>query len=154
MLVPAVLVRLLLPVALIVAVHLLLRGHNAPGGGFVAGLVVVIALITQYMVAGTIWVEARVQLYPARWIAFGLLLALCTGLGAMLVGYPFLTTHTLHVHVPLIGAIHLPSAMFFDLGVFAAVVGAGLLILTAIAHQSLRSPRQPATAKVSAATPT
>ena len=154
MLVPAVLVRLLLPVAVVVAVHLLLRGHNEPGGGFVAGLVIVIALITQYMVAGTSWVEARVQLYPARWIAFGLLLALCTGLGALLLGYPFLTTHTLHVDLPLIGAVHLPSAMFFDLGVFGAVVGAGLLILTAIGHQSLRSPRQPASVEATTAGPT
>jgi len=151
MVVPAVLVRLLLPVALVVAVHLLLRGHNEPGGGFVAGLVVVIALITQYMVAGTSWVEARAQPYPARWIAFGLLLALGTGLGALLFGYPFLTTHTAHVDLPLFGTVHVPSAMFFDVGVFAAVVGAALLILTSIAHQSLRSPREPTAVGAAAA---
>ncbi len=143
LLVPGVLVRLLLPVAWVVAVHLFLRGHNQPGGGFVAGLVVAIAFIAQYMVSGTLWVEARLRIYPARWIAMGLLFALATGAGAWYFGYPFMTTHTAHLSLPLIGEIHLASATFFDIGVFAAVVGSTLLILTALAHQSLRRPRQP-----------
>ena len=74
----------------------------------------------------------------------GLLFALCTGLGALLLGYPFLTTHTAHLTLPLLGEVHIASAMFFDIGVFAAVVGATLLILTALAHQSLRAQRKPA----------
>ena len=144
--VPAVLVRLLLPVAGLFAFHLFMRGHNEPGGGFVAGLVVAIAFIAQYMVGGTRWVEARMRLRPPRWIGFGLLLALCTGLGSLAFGYPFLTTHTAHVHWPLVGEVHLPSAALFDLGVFSVVVGSTLLMLTAIAHQSLRARRQQATA--------
>ena len=141
--VPAVLVRLLLPVALMFAAHLFLRGHNQPGGGFVAGLVVAIAVIAQYMVGGTRWVEDRLRLRPPRWIATGLLLALLTGLGSLALGYPFLTTHTAHFTLPLLGEVHLPSATFFDLGVFAVVVGSTLLLLTAIAHQSLRARRRP-----------
>ncbi|HET7794270.1 MAG TPA: monovalent cation/H+ antiporter subunit A [Rhizobacter sp.] len=144
--VPAVLVRLLLPVAGLFAFHLFMRGHNEPGGGFVAGLVVAIAFIAQYMVGGTRWVEARMRLLPPRWIAFGLLVALCTGLGSLTLGYPFLTTHTAHVHWPLVGEVHLPTAALFDLGVFSVVVGATLLLLTAIAHQSLRASRQQAAA--------
>ena len=148
LLVPSVLVRLLLPVAAVVALYLFLRGHNEPGGGFVAGLVMSIAFIAQYMVSGTRWVEARMHLDPQRWIAFGLLVALCTGGGALALGYPFLTTHTLHFTVPSLGEIHLPSATFFDLGVFAVVVGSTLLLLTALAHQSLRARRKPAKASV------
>jgi multicomponent K+:H+ antiporter subunit A len=144
--VPAVLVRLLLPVAGLFAFHLFMRGHNEPGGGFVAGLVVAIAFIAQYMVGGTRWVEARMRLLPPRWIAFGLLLALGTGLGSLALGHPFLTTHTMHVHWPLVGEVHLPTAALFDLGVFSVVVGATLLLLTAIAHQSLRASRQQAAA--------
>ncbi len=140
--VPAVLVRLLLPLAVVFALHLFLRGHNEPGGGFVAGLVVAIAFIAQYMVGGTRWVEARLHLLPARWIAVGLLLALATGLGALAWSHPFLTTHTAHVTLPVLGALHLPSAALFDLGVFAVVVGSTLLLLTALAHQSLRARRQ------------
>ena len=140
--VPAVLVRLLLPVAGLLALHLFLRGHNEPGGGFVAGLVVAIAFIAQYMVSGTRWVESRLRLLPPRWIAVGLLVALATGLGSLTLGHPFMTTHTAHVTWPLVGEVHLPTAAIFDLGVFTVVVGSTLLILTAIAHQSLRARRQ------------
>lgn len=140
--VPAVLVRLLLPVAGMFAFHLFMRGHNEPGGGFVAGLVVAIAFIAQYMVSGTRWVEERMHLLPTRWISFGLLVALAIGLGSLAFGHPFLTTHTAHVHWPLVGEVHLPTAAVFDLGVFAVVVGSTLLLLTAIAHQSLRARRR------------
>jgi multicomponent K+:H+ antiporter subunit A len=128
--------------AAIVATYLFLRGHNEPGGGFVAGLVMSIAFILQYMVAGTQWVEAHMRLRPPRWIAFGLLAATLTGMGSFLFGYPFLTTHTTHLTLPWVGEIHLPSATFFDLGVFSAVVGSTLLILTALAHQSVRGTRR------------
>ncbi len=144
MLVPAVLARLLLPVAIVVAIYLFMRGHNESGGGFVAGLVASVALILQYIVAGTQWVEAHMELRRSRWIAIGLLLAVVTGLGALAFGYPFLTTHTAHLQLPLIGELHVPSALFFDIGVFSVVVGATLLILTALAHQSVRSHRESA----------
>ena len=155
MTVPAVLVRLLLPIAGTVALFLFMRGHNAPGGGFVAGLVLAIALIAQYVVSGTQWVEARTNLRPPLWIAFGLLVAVATGAGSMVVGYPFLTSHAAHIDLPLLGGMHVPSALFFDIGVFTVVVGATLLLLTALAHQSLRSRRrqQPADADGGAKTP-
>jgi multicomponent K+:H+ antiporter subunit A len=142
--VPAVLVRLLLPVAGVFAFHLFMRGHDEPGGGFVAGLVVASAFIAQYMVGGARWVEDRTGMRPARWIASGLLLALATGLGSVALGFPFLTTHTAHVDWPLVGVVHLPTAALFDLGVFAVVVGSTLLLLMAIAHQSLRAGRHQA----------
>ena len=143
MMVPAVLVRLLQPLALVVAVYLLLRGHNQPGGGFIAGLVVAIGFILQYIVAGTAWVESHMKLRPPRWIAYGLLTAISCGLGAWLFGYPFLTTHTGHLDLGLLGETHLPSAAIFDIGVFAVVVGATMLILTALSHQSIRRTRRP-----------
>ena len=141
MMVPAVLVRLLLPIAFVVSMYLFMRGHNQPGGGFVAGLVMSVAFILQYMVAGTQWVEAQMSLRPLRWMGTGLLCATLTGLGAIPLGYPFLTTHTAHFSLPLLGDIHIASALFFDIGVYAVVVGATLLILTALAHQSVRAHR-------------
>lgn len=141
LMVPAVLVRLLLPFTALVAFYLFMRGHNQPGGGFVAGLVFSVGLVLQYIVSGTSWVEAHLPLMPRRWIATGLLFAIATGLGAVGMNYPFLTSHTAHLHLPVIGEIHVASAMFFDMGVFSLVVGATLLILTAIAHQSVRSHR-------------
>ena len=141
LMVPAVLVRLLLPFATVVSFYLFMRGHNEPGGGFVAGLVLSVALLLQYIISGTHWVEAHMPLLPRRWIGTGLLFALTTGLGAIAMGYPFLTSHTLHLSLPLLGDIHVASAMFFDIGVFTLVVGSTLLILTAIAHQSVRGHR-------------
>jgi multicomponent K+:H+ antiporter subunit A len=74
----------------------------------------------------------------------GLVVAIATGLGSLFFGYPFLTTHTAHFHWPVFGEVHIASALFFDIGVFAVVVGATLLILTALAHQSVRRQRKPA----------
>ncbi len=143
LLVPAVLVRLLLPVAAVIAVYLFMRGHNLPGGGFVAGLVLSTAFIVQYIVSGTQWVEAHMNLAPPRWIATGLLTATGTGAGAFFFGYPFLTTHVAHVTLPWVGEVHVASALFYDIGVFTLVVGATLLILTALGHQAVRGRRQP-----------
>lgn len=140
--IPAVYLRFLLPFMAMVAAYFFLRGHNLPGGGFVAGLIFSTAIIMQYMLAGTVWVESRLRMQPYKWIAWGLLTAGVTGLGAWLLGYPFLTSHTAHVTLPLLGELHLPSAFMFDLGVFMVVVGSTMLILVALSHQTLRSHRQ------------
>jgi multicomponent K+:H+ antiporter subunit A len=132
-LVPAVIMRLMFPAALVLAVYLLLRGHNLPGGGFVAGITLAIGVILQYMAGGTRWVEDRLRIRPMRWVGAGLLLAALTGAGSWLFAHPFLTSHN-----PVVAGVKLPSAMAFDLGVFALVVGATGLILIALAHQSLR----------------
>lgn len=141
LLIPGLIMRLLFPVIGMLAVYLFMRGHNLPGGGFVAGLTMAVAFILQYMVGGTRWVEARLRILPLRWIGAGLLLAVGTGTAALFFGYPFLTSAAIHVPVPLIGDLHLNSAFVFDLGVFLLVVGATVLILIALAHQSIRSHR-------------
>lgn len=143
LMVPGVYLRLLFPLMGVIAAYFFIRGHNLPGGGFVAGLTFAVAIIVQYMLAGTAWVETHLRLQPNRWIAFGLIIACLTGLGAWWFGHPFLTSHTAHVTLPVLGEIHLPSAFPFDLGVFGVVVGATILILVALAHQSVRSHRLP-----------
>ena len=54
------------------AVYLFMRGHDLPGGGFVAGLTMSVAFILQYMAGGTRWVEARLTVLPVLWIGLGL----------------------------------------------------------------------------------
>jgi multicomponent K+:H+ antiporter subunit A len=93
------------------------------------------------MAEGTQWTEDRLALRPMRWIALGILVALATGAGSWLFAHAFLTSHTAHVALPLLGELHLPSAFVFDIGVFALVVGATALILLALAHQSTRAHR-------------
>ncbi|MBR0681583.1 monovalent cation/H+ antiporter subunit A [Roseomonas eburnea] len=141
LLVPFTLTRLLFPVMLIVAVFLLLRGHDLPGGGFSAGMVVAIAIILQYMIGGTDWTEDRLRLRPQLWVGTGLLVASGTGLAAWLFGRPFMTSYFAYAELPVIGKVPTASALIFDIGVFALVVGATLLMLIALAHQSVRGHR-------------
>ncbi len=141
--VPAVLARLLLPIATLISVYFLLRGHNLPGGGFLGGLIFATALILQYIVGGIVWVEARPRIHPQIWLSAGLLAA---GGAAMLVwlgARPFLSAVTTTLHLPVIGAVHLSSVLLFDIGVYLLVVGASVLMLVALAHQSLRLYRMP-----------
>jgi multicomponent K+:H+ antiporter subunit A len=144
MAVPALLMTMLFPVVCALAVFLLLRGHDMPGGGFVAGVTMAVAFILQYMAHGTAWVEARLRVLPIRWMGTGLLLAAGVGAGAWLFGRPFLTSSFSYAEIPLLGSIPMASAFLFDIGVFALVVGATVLMLIAIAHQSMRSQRSPA----------
>lgn len=139
---PAILARLLLPIAVLMSIYFLLRGHNLPGGGFVGGLVMATAIILQYIVSGIVWMEKRPLMHPKIWISLGMLTA---GSAAMVVwryGEPFLTAHNWDVHLPLVGTVPISSALFFDLGVYMLVVGSAVLMLVALAHQSLRFYRK------------
>ncbi|MBP6018255.1 MAG: monovalent cation/H+ antiporter subunit A [Burkholderiaceae bacterium] len=143
MAIPALLVRLLLPVAALISLYFLLRGHNLPGGGFVGGLILATAIILQYMVSGVIWVEARPGINPQHWIAFGLLASGAAAISVWWGARPFLAALSWDLMVPLIGHVHISSVLLFDLGVYMLVVGATVLMLVALAHQSLRFYRKP-----------
>jgi multicomponent K+:H+ antiporter subunit A len=125
----ATLTRILLPLALLVAVFILLRGHNQPGGGFIAGLITSVALIVQYLANGAAWTHRRMASDSHPLIAWGLAVAAFTGLASWLFGYPYLTSTYGHLDWPIVGEFELASAMAFDLGVFLVVVGATLMIL-------------------------
>lgn len=137
--------RLLLPLALLVSVFIFLRGHNLPGGGFIAGLITAVALIMQYLANGVSWTHARLPERTQPLIAAGLLIALLTGLGSWAFGRPFLTSTFGHMSWPLVGEFELASAMAFDLGVFLVVVGATLLILInlGLAHRASHDKEAP-----------
>lgn len=117
---------------LALGVHFFLRGHNAPGGGFIAGLIVAVAALLTRMAAqrGLLLVRPRI-LMP-----IGLLLALVTGGVPMLFGYPFLKGWHGTVDLPLIGPVELATAMPFDAGVFLVVIGATLTIIDLLADDS------------------
>lgn len=149
--IPSVLVRLLLPLAAMVSVYFLIRGHNLPGGGFVGGLIMATAIIIQYMVGGVIWVESRQKLHPQYWMGIGLLAA---GTAAVLVWWfskPFLSSIAVDLSLPLVGTVHLSSVLLFDIGVYTLVIGATVLMLIALAHQSLRLHRKTAAVEAHAA---
>lgn len=129
--------RPLLPLALLIAVYIFLRGHNLPGGGFVAGLITSVALVLQYVASGVGWVHSRMpgDYHPV--VALGVLLAGMTGVGSWAFGYPFLTSSFTYVSLPVIGKFELATAMLFDTGVFLTVVGATLLMLANLGKLSL-----------------
>ena len=121
--------RLMLPLSLMVGIYIFLRGHNEPGGGFIAGLVVSIALIMQYMASGFIWAQQRMTFDYHGLIGVGVLAAGITGIGAWMAGRPFLTSDFGYVKLPLLEKFELATAMAFDFGVFFTVVGAVMLAL-------------------------
>ncbi len=126
--------RVLMPIALLVGTFIFLRGHNQPGGGFVAGLVVAIALLMQYMASGFAWTQARQRIEYHTMIGFGVLIAGLTGVGSWVFGKPFLTSAFTYVHLPLIEEFELATAMLFDLGVFLTVLGAVMLMLYSLSR--------------------
>ncbi|MCX9157980.1 monovalent cation/H+ antiporter subunit A [Niveibacterium sp. 24ML] len=123
-------VKIVMPFAALVAVHLYLRGHNLPGGGFVAGLLLAIGLVLEALALGS-WRSPHAR--PVRWLAAGLGLALLTGAASLALGYPFLTSAFGHPVLPVLGEIPLASAALFDLGVLAVVVGATVMLILAFA---------------------
>jgi len=124
--------RLLLPLAVLVSIYLYLRGHNAPGGGFIAGLVLAIAMILQFVAHGEAWISARIATDFRALIGWGLAIAGATGVASGFFGAPFLTSTYAYLTLPVLGAIPLASAALFDLGVFLTVVGATLVALVSI----------------------
>jgi multicomponent K+:H+ antiporter subunit A len=128
----ALVARLLLPFAALIAIYFFLRGHNLPGGGFIAGLVLAIALLLQFAAHGQAWMQARMSTDFRGWIGWGLLIATLTGMGSWLFAAPFLTSTYDYPVLPWIGPVPLASASLFDLGVFLTVVGATVVALLAI----------------------
>lgn len=136
-----------LPIALVVSLYIFLRGHNLPGGGFIAGLITAMALIIQYLALGQDETERLLKANSGRlyekWIGIGLCIAGATGIAAWFWGRPFLTSAHIHVHPALIGELHLASAAAFDVGVYITVVGATMLLISVLGdsrHSTMSGP--------------
>ncbi|MDT0683369.1 monovalent cation/H+ antiporter subunit A [Roseicyclus sp. F158] len=131
--------RVMMPIAIMVGVFIFLRGHNQPGGGFIAGLVIAIALLMQYMASGFAWSQER-QKYPYHsMIGMGVLIAALTGIASWFAGYPFLTSAYTYVHFRPIEEFELASAIAFDIGVLMTVVGAVMLALYSLSRLARRT---------------
>jgi multicomponent K+:H+ antiporter subunit A len=135
--------RPMLPLALLVSVFIFLRGHNLPGGGFIAGLITSVALILQYIASGMVWTQARIAVKYHNVIGVGLVFAVIAGAGSLAFGYPFLTSTFGYITWPVVGTFEVASAMVFDLGVYLTVIGATLLALVSIGRLSPHSAIKP-----------
>ena len=114
--------RLLMPLALLFAIYMAIKGHNEPGGGFIGGLIAATAICLYRMAYGPDSVYRLLPIHPRWLIVIGLTLALATAFTPLFFGQPFLQSVILPIHI---GGkeIHLPSAMAFDTGVMFVVVG-------------------------------
>ncbi len=117
------LVDLIVRTALVFSLFLLFSGHNSPGGGFVAGLVFGISLILKYVAGGGKGLRAIMPARPEAILASGLFLSLLTGLTGWVWGEAFLESALLEIELPILGSLKATSALPFDIGVFAVVVG-------------------------------
>ena len=137
----------ILPLALVISLYIFLRGHNYPGGGFIAGLITSLALIIQYIALGQDQAEQMLKAKSGRlyeiWIGTGLTIAGLTALAAWYWGRPFLTSAHIYVSPPILGEMHLASAAAFDVGVYITVVGATMLMISVLGdsrHSSMSGP--------------
>ncbi|MCX8157906.1 MAG: Na(+)/H(+) antiporter subunit B [Verrucomicrobiae bacterium] len=121
----------------LLALYLLLRGHNYPGGGFIGGLAAAISLVLLSLALGLEEMHRVLRFDPVRLAAAGLLLATATGLLPVLAGRPFLEHfHAQWEHVPFLGKLHVGTPLLFDLGVFLVVVGVTTKIIFVLAKST------------------
>jgi multicomponent K+:H+ antiporter subunit A len=137
----AMMSRPLLSLVLLVAVFVFFRGHNLPGGGFIAALMTAVALVLQFFANGYDFARPRLRFDFYMMVAIGLGLALLTGVGALFFDQPFLTSTFGHFHLPLVGEVELASAMVFDLGVYLTVIGVIMIIAIRLGRIGEASPQ-------------
>jgi multisubunit Na+/H+ antiporter MnhB subunit len=129
-------VRLLMPLLLLFAVFLLLRGHNEPGGGFVGGLVVAASFVLHSIAFGVDAARRALLVRPSTLLGVGLLVALVSGLPGVVGGQPFMTSVWTRLGAGS-AAIDVGTPLVFDIGVFLAVIGVVVTIVFALAEAAL-----------------
>ncbi|MDH6269147.1 multicomponent Na+:H+ antiporter subunit B [Rhizobium sp. SG_E_25_P2] len=112
---------------LVFSVFVLLRGHNAPGGGFIGGLLAASAIALYALAFGVEATRRALKAHPMAIAGGGLLLSTLSGLVSWLAGMPFMTGLWFKV-----AGVDLSTVMSFDLGVYLVVLGAFSTILLAL----------------------
>ncbi|HSP26917.1 MAG TPA: MnhB domain-containing protein [Ilumatobacteraceae bacterium] len=137
----ALAVRAVTPIALVVAAYVLFAGHNQPGGGFAAGLMLG-AIVVLRTLAGI-----QQPRYAAAWLSVGGAIAGLVAIAPLLWGQPMLDQVVVTWDVPVLGSLKTGSALLFDLGVVGIVVGMVLALLDGLDAPALVDrPRSPAVA--------
>jgi len=131
--------KLLVPLSLVFAMYIYFKGHQTPGGGFVAGLVAAVALLVQRMSHGGVSLGRMLPIPERLFIASGLVLAMVTGAAALLFGLPFLTSNHGLIQLPeskgMVTHFEWATVMLFDFGVFMVVLGVVVGMIDALAKE-------------------
>lgn len=140
-----VITRVIFHAMIVFALFLLFSGHNAPGGGFAAGLVVGIAFAVRYLAGGGYELGEAARVNPGVLLGTGLFLSAGVGLATLVAGQEALQSTILHwYHVPVLGDVHLVTSLFFDIGVMLVVVGLVLDLLRTLGAEIDRQDPRPA----------
>jgi len=119
----------------LVALYLFLRGHNAPGGGFIAGLATGLSFVLLGIAHGVNTLRNIMGINPARLFIIGLGIALATAIGSWVAGISFFEHRFFDFYgVPLLGDVHIGTPFFFDLGVYFVVVGITIKVIGALTN--------------------
>lgn len=121
------------------AVYFFLRGHNAPGGGFISGVILSIGIVFVYIVQGDAYMKL-LRFEPMKVSGVGFTLALCTASAPLLLGDPFLTHYMSYISVPLFGNIHIGTPLLFDLGIMMCVSGMIIQTIVTLSQFILENP--------------
>jgi multicomponent Na+:H+ antiporter subunit B len=134
--------RILTPMILIVSAVLLLRGHDQPGGGFIAGLLVAAAFALQILARGADEVAAAIGQARRMLVAGGLLLAVASALYGLFVGGGFFRSVWWTIDV---GPVHykIGTPVLFDFGVFLVVIGVTVTFLLGLSESVITAPQLP-----------
>jgi multicomponent Na+:H+ antiporter subunit B len=124
-----------MPLLLLFSLFMLLRGHNLPGGGFVGGLVAASAFVLYVLTAGVAEAQRVLRVKAHTLLGAGLACAYGTGVLALLLGEPFLTSLWVDLHIPVLGDLHLGSTLPFDIGVMLVVIGTVLLMVFSVENR-------------------
>jgi len=124
--------RLTFHTVVLFSLYLVFAGHNQPGGGFAGGLVAGLALMVRYLSGGRRELDRAAPVPAGLLLGSGLFLSAGVGLAAALLGYTPLQSAVVDLHVPVLGDVHLVTALFFDIGVYLLVIGLVLDVLRSL----------------------
>jgi multicomponent Na+:H+ antiporter subunit A len=141
-------VRVTFHTVLLFSLFLLFAGHNAPGGGFIGGLVAAAAFMLRFVGGGAEEVHRAEPLSPEVLLGTGIVVATGTGVASLVLGGAFLQSGYHVEDVPLLGDVALTSVLVFDTGVYLVVVGLVVGVLRSLGREetegeSVRTPPPP-----------
>ncbi|MDQ0207809.1 Na(+)/H(+) antiporter subunit B [Alkalicoccobacillus murimartini] len=115
-------------------VYLFLAGHHEPGGGFIGGLVLASALVLLYLAFDIETVAKGIPINYRLMAGIGVLISVCTGIGALFFGTNYLNQEFAYFDLPIFGETELTTVTIFEIGVSLAVIGTALTIILSISE--------------------
>lgn len=126
---------IIFPLTLLFALYMALKGHNYPGGGFIGGLIAAVALVLYRMSHGRDAMQRLMPIHPRILVAIGLALATLTGIAPLFFGEPMLRSIAPYINLGVGEPVHMPSAMFFDIGVLLVVIGVSVGMIVRLGEE-------------------